>query len=136
MRTTSVLHVRTPGGLEIHLDDAAGRVTISGQGSTIRIDSTGVTIDAAAQVHVNASQVKCQRRAAERRRRHGQVQRRRGVPDAGRQLGRRRELHPGRRQRVVSLAGQAPARDPDRVGMAVDEDEAPAERRGHRAERP
>ena len=57
MRTTSVLHVRTPGGLEIHLDDAAGRVTISGQGSTIRIDSTGVTIDAAAQVHVNASQV-------------------------------------------------------------------------------
>jgi phage baseplate assembly protein gpV len=57
MRTTSVLHVRTPGGLEVHLDDAAGRVTISGQGSTIRIDSTGVTIDAAAQVHVNASQV-------------------------------------------------------------------------------
>jgi phage baseplate assembly protein gpV len=57
MRTTSVLHVRTPGGLEIHLDDAAGQVTISGQGSTIRIDSTGVTIDAAAQVHVNASQV-------------------------------------------------------------------------------
>jgi phage baseplate assembly protein gpV len=58
MRTQSVLHVRTPGGLEIHLDDAAGRVTISGQGSTIRIDSTGVTIDAAAQVQVNASQVK------------------------------------------------------------------------------
>jgi phage baseplate assembly protein gpV len=58
MRTQSVLHVRTPGGLEIHLDDAAGRVTISGQGSTIRIDSTGVTIDAAAQVQVTASQVK------------------------------------------------------------------------------
>jgi phage baseplate assembly protein gpV len=58
MRTQSVLHIRTPGGLEIHLDDAAGRVTISGQGSTIRIDSTGVTIDAAAQVQVNASQVK------------------------------------------------------------------------------
>jgi phage baseplate assembly protein gpV len=58
MRTQSVLHVRTPGGLEIHLDDAAGRVTISGQGSTIRIDSTGVTIDAGAQVQVNASQVK------------------------------------------------------------------------------
>ena len=33
-------------------------MTISGQGSTIRIDSTGVTIDAAAQVQVNASQVK------------------------------------------------------------------------------
>jgi hypothetical protein len=58
MRTTSVLHVRTPGGLEIHLDDTTGRVTISGQGSTIRIDSTGVTIDAAARVQVNASQVK------------------------------------------------------------------------------
>ena len=58
MRTQSVLHVRTPGGLEIHLDDAAGRVTISGQGSTIRIDSTGVTIDAAAKLEINASQVK------------------------------------------------------------------------------
>jgi len=58
MRTETVLHVRTPGGLEVHLDDAAGRVTISGQGSTIRIDSTGVTIDAAARVAVNASQVK------------------------------------------------------------------------------
>jgi phage baseplate assembly protein gpV len=58
MRTETVLHVRTPGGLEIHLDDSAGRVTISGQGSTIRIDSTGVTIDAAARVAVNASQVK------------------------------------------------------------------------------
>jgi phage baseplate assembly protein gpV len=58
MRVESALHVRTPGGLEVHLDDAAGRVTISGQGSTIRIDSTGVTIDAAAHVQVNASQVK------------------------------------------------------------------------------
>jgi phage baseplate assembly protein gpV len=58
MRTTSALHVRTPSGLEIHLDDAAGQVTISGQGSTIRIDSTGVTIDAAARVQVNASQVR------------------------------------------------------------------------------
>ena len=58
MRTTSVLHVRTPGGLEIHLDDAAGRVTISGQGSTIRIDSTGITIQAAAKVDIEAAQVK------------------------------------------------------------------------------
>ncbi len=58
MRTTSVLHVRTPSGLEIHLDDAAGRVTISGQGSTIRIDSTGITIQAAAKVDIEASQVK------------------------------------------------------------------------------
>ena len=58
MRTTSVLHVRTPGGLEVHLDDAAGRVTISGQGSTIRIDSTGVTIQAGARVEIDASQLK------------------------------------------------------------------------------
>jgi hypothetical protein len=58
MRTTSVLHVRTPGGLEVHLDDAAGRVTISGQGSTIRIDSTGVTIQASARVEIDASQLK------------------------------------------------------------------------------
>ena len=58
MRTTSVLHVRTPGGLEIHLDDAAGRVTISGQGSTIRIDSTGITIQAAAKVDIEAAQMK------------------------------------------------------------------------------
>ena len=58
MRTTSVLHVRTPGGLEIHLDDAAGRVTIAGQGSTIRIDSTGITIQAAAKVDIEAAQVK------------------------------------------------------------------------------
>ena len=58
MRTTSVLHVRTPGGLEIHLDDAAGRVTIAGQGSTIRIDSTGITIQAAAQVDIEAAQMK------------------------------------------------------------------------------
>ncbi len=58
MRTTSVLHVRTPSGLEIHLDDAAGRVTISGQGSTIRIDASGVTIQAGARVQVDASQVK------------------------------------------------------------------------------
>jgi phage baseplate assembly protein gpV len=58
MRTTSVLHVRTPGGLEIHLDDAAGRVTISGQGSTIRIDASGITIQAAAKVDIEASQMK------------------------------------------------------------------------------
>ena len=58
MRTQSVLHVRTPGGLEVHLDDAAGRVTISGQGSTIRIDSTGITIQAAAKVDIEAAQVK------------------------------------------------------------------------------
>jgi hypothetical protein len=33
-------------------------VTISGQGSTIRIDSTGVTIQAGAKVQVDASLVK------------------------------------------------------------------------------
>jgi phage baseplate assembly protein gpV len=58
MRTTSVLHVRTPGGLEIHLDDAAGRVTISGQGSTVRIDASGITIQAAGRVEIDASQLK------------------------------------------------------------------------------
>jgi phage baseplate assembly protein gpV len=58
MRTTSVLHVRTPAGLEIHLDDAAGRVTISGQGSTIRIDASGITIQAAGRVEIDASQLK------------------------------------------------------------------------------
>jgi phage baseplate assembly protein gpV len=57
MRTESALHVRTPGGLEIHLDDAAGRVTISGQGSTIRVDASGVTIQASARVEVDASQL-------------------------------------------------------------------------------
>ena len=135
MRTTSVLHVRTPGGLEIHLDDAAGRVTISGQGSTIRIDSTGVTIQAAAKVQSSVAG-EGQRRHGRGRRGDGEVQRRRGVRHADRQLGGRRELHPGCRQRVVSVAGQAPPRDGDRIGMAVDEHEAPAQRARHRAERP
>jgi phage baseplate assembly protein gpV len=59
MRVETVLHVRTPGGLEVHLDDATGRVTITnGQGSTIRLDTTGVVIEGAARVAVNASQVK------------------------------------------------------------------------------
>jgi hypothetical protein len=57
MRSESALHVRTPGGLEIYLDDVAGRVTISGQGSTIRIDSAGVTIQASAKVVIDASQL-------------------------------------------------------------------------------
>ena len=58
MRTQTVLHVRTPGGLEVDLDDAAGRVTISGQGSTIRIDASGVTIQAGGNVEVEAGKVK------------------------------------------------------------------------------
>ena len=58
MRTQSVLHVRTPSGLEIDLDDAAGRVTISGQGSTIRIDASGVTIQASGNVEIDASRLK------------------------------------------------------------------------------
>jgi uncharacterized protein (DUF2345 family) len=59
MRVETVLHVRTPGGLEVHLDDAAGRVTITnGQGSTIRLDTTGVVIEGAGKVTVNASQLK------------------------------------------------------------------------------
>ena len=55
MRTQTALHVRTPGGLEVDLDDAAGRVTISGQGSTIRIDAAGVTIQAAGKVQIEAA---------------------------------------------------------------------------------
>ena len=58
MRTESVLHVRTPSGLEIHLDDAAGRIVLTGQGSTIRIDSSGITIQASGKVEVEASQLK------------------------------------------------------------------------------
>ena len=58
MRTESVLHVRTPSGLEIHLDDAAGRIILTGQGSTIRIDSSGITIQASAMVEVEASQLR------------------------------------------------------------------------------
>jgi hypothetical protein len=58
MRTQTVLHVRTPGGLEVDLDDAAGRVTISGQGSTIRIDASGVTIEAGGNVEIDASKLK------------------------------------------------------------------------------
>jgi phage baseplate assembly protein gpV len=56
MRIPSVLHVRTPGGLEIHLDDATGQITVTnGQGSTIRLDTTGVVIEGAAKVTINAS---------------------------------------------------------------------------------
>jgi hypothetical protein len=58
MRTQTVLHVRTPGGLEVDLDDAAGRVTISGQGSTIRIDASGVTIQTGGNVEIDASRLK------------------------------------------------------------------------------
>ena len=46
------------------------------------------------------------------------------------------ELHAGRRQRLVIVAGQAPAATSIASGWAVDEDEAPAERARHRAERP
>jgi hypothetical protein len=58
MRIESVLHVRTPGGLEIHLDDTAGRIIITGQGSTIRIDPSGITIQASGKVEIDASQLK------------------------------------------------------------------------------
>jgi lipopolysaccharide export system protein LptA len=58
MRTQTVLHVRTPGGLEVDLDDAAGRVTISGQGSTIRIDASGVTIQTGGNVAIEAGKLK------------------------------------------------------------------------------
>jgi hypothetical protein len=58
MRTQTVLHVRTPGGLEVDLDDAAGQVTISGLGGTIRIDASGVTIQAGGIVSIEASKLK------------------------------------------------------------------------------
>ena len=58
MRIETALHVRTPSGLEIHLDDAAGRIVLTGQGSTIRIDSSGITIQASGKIEVEASQLK------------------------------------------------------------------------------
>ena len=58
MPTDTVQRLRTRGGLEIVLDDKAGQVTISGQGSTIRIDAAGVTIQCAARLEIDASAVK------------------------------------------------------------------------------
>jgi hypothetical protein len=58
MPTDTVQRLRTRGGLEIVLDDKAGHVTISGQGSTIRLDASGITIQSAAKVEVDAAAVK------------------------------------------------------------------------------
>jgi len=58
MPTDTVQRLRTRGGLEIVLDDKAGQVTISGQGSTIRIDASGIKIQCAAKLEIDASSVK------------------------------------------------------------------------------
>ena len=57
MPTDTVQRLRTRGGLEIVLDDKAGEVTISGQGSRIHIDATGITIQSAAKLHIDATTV-------------------------------------------------------------------------------
>jgi hypothetical protein len=58
MPTDTVQRLRTRGGLEIVLDDKAGQVTISGQGSMIRIDAAGIKIQCAAKLEIDASAVK------------------------------------------------------------------------------
>jgi phage gp45-like len=58
MPTDTVQRLRTRGGLEIVLDDKAGEVTISGQGSRIRIDASGITIQCAAKLEIDATAVK------------------------------------------------------------------------------
>ena len=58
MPTDTVQRLRTRGGLEIVLDDKAGEVTISGQGSRIRIDASGITIQCAAKLELDATAVK------------------------------------------------------------------------------
>jgi hypothetical protein len=58
MPTDTVQRLRTRGGLEIVLDDKAGQVTISGQGSRIRIDASGITIQCAAKLEIDATAVK------------------------------------------------------------------------------
>jgi phage gp45-like len=58
MPTDTIQRLRTRGGLEIVLDDKAGEVTISGQGSRIRIDASGITIQCAAKLEIDATAVK------------------------------------------------------------------------------
>ena len=58
MPSDTVQRLRTRGGLEIVLDDKAGAVTISGQGSRIRIDASGITIQSAAKLEIDAATVK------------------------------------------------------------------------------
>jgi phage gp45-like len=58
MPSDTVQRLRTRGGLEIVLDDKAGEVTISGQGSRIRIDASGITIQSAAKLEIDAATVK------------------------------------------------------------------------------
>ena len=50
--------VRTRGGLEIRLDDAAGQITVTtNEGATVRLARGGVVIESASKVQVSASQV-------------------------------------------------------------------------------
>jgi hypothetical protein len=58
MPSDTVQRLRTRGGLEIVLDDKVGAVTISGQGSRIRIDASGITIQSAAKLEIDAATVK------------------------------------------------------------------------------
>ena len=136
MRTTSVLHVRTPGGLEIHLDDAAGRVTIAGQGSTIRIDSTGITIQAAAKVDIGGvRQVKVSAGMVEV---DAGMSKFSGVVQCDTLIANSvvaASYTPGAGKRAVSVAAEAPRRDRDRIGLR--RRARSAGRAGaHRAERP
>jgi uncharacterized protein (DUF2345 family) len=51
--------IRTRGGLEIHLDDGAGRVTVrTPDGASITLEHGKVVIEAAAEVEIRASQIK------------------------------------------------------------------------------
>jgi hypothetical protein len=51
--------IRTRGGLEIRLDDAAGRVTVSTpDGASLTLEHGNVTIQAAGTVEIDASQIK------------------------------------------------------------------------------
>ena len=51
--------IRTPSGLEIRLDDAAGRVTVSTpDGASITLEHGNVTIQASSTVEIDASRIK------------------------------------------------------------------------------
>jgi uncharacterized protein involved in type VI secretion and phage assembly len=55
---TASIHLETPGGASALLtDQGGGKVEIRAAGNTITIDSSGVSIQAAAKVNVQASQV-------------------------------------------------------------------------------
>jgi|SRR4051812_9633749 hypothetical protein len=58
-RGKETLTLETPGGQVIKLNDARHSIEITdGSGNTIKLDPAGITINAAAKVTVNASEVK------------------------------------------------------------------------------